>query len=176
MSYIVKKKIADSFQGLVEDKGFKRVSITLIMKRTEVRRPTFYDYFKDKYDLLEWVVNDSLEELIDNNIEYLPWEDIIKLTFFDLSANWRFYTKCIREQNEFDMTNAMAEHLSYLTVQLIVKNKFQPDSPEVALIHVMSLGISQLLTHNFLINHPDDYELLTDKAIKALDLTIAKLS
>ncbi|WP_428933101.1 hypothetical protein [Lactiplantibacillus pentosus] len=74
------------------------------------------------------------------------------------------------------MTNAMAEHLSYLTVQLIVKNKFQPDSPEVALIHVMSLGISQLLTHNFLINHPDDYELLTDKAIKALDLTIAKLS
>lgn len=108
MSYILKKKIADSFQGLVEDKGFKRVSITLIMKRAEVRRPTFYDYFKDKYDLLEWVVNDSLEELIDNNIEYLPWEDIIKLTFFDLSANWRFYTKCIREQNEFDMTNAMA--------------------------------------------------------------------
>ncbi|WP_428933100.1 TetR family transcriptional regulator [Lactiplantibacillus pentosus] len=43
----------DSFQGLVEDKGFKRVSITLIMKRAEVRRPTFYDYFKDKYDLLE---------------------------------------------------------------------------------------------------------------------------
>jgi probable dihydroxyacetone kinase regulator len=72
MSYILKKKIADSFQGLVEDKGFKRVSITLIMKRAEVRRPTFYDYFKDKYDLLEWVVNDSLEELIDNNIEYLP--------------------------------------------------------------------------------------------------------
>ncbi|MFT8631550.1 MAG: dihydroxyacetone kinase transcriptional activator DhaS [Liquorilactobacillus ghanensis] len=176
MSYILKRKIANSFQELVEKKGFDQVSITLIMKRIKIRRQTFYDYFKDKYDLLEWVINDSLEELIDNNIKYLPWKDIIKLTFFDLNANWRFYTKCIREQNEFDMTNAIAVHISFLINHLIVKNKAQPNSPKVALIYVMSLGISQLLTHNFLINHPDDYELLTDKAIKALNLTLIKLS
>ncbi|KRL97772.1 dihydroxyacetone kinase transcriptional activator DhaS [Liquorilactobacillus satsumensis] len=173
MSDILKKRIASSFQGLVNEQDFEHLSVTLVMHKAKVRRQTFYDYFLDKYDLLSWFVHESLSELIDSNINYLPWEDIIKLTFFELNANRNFYTKCIREQHEFDMTNALAQHLSLLVLSWAKSGPRKDKTENQALIDVLSLGIGHLATHNLLVNHPLDYEFLTNEAIESLNLTIA---
>ena len=69
MSYILQKKIANTFREQIMKKGFNHVSVSSLMRILDIRRQTFYDSFQDKYDLLEWQLNDTLEETIDNNID-----------------------------------------------------------------------------------------------------------
>lgn len=82
MSYILRKRIANSFHELVENIGFSKISITILMKHAKIRRSTFYEYFEDKYDLLGWYINNTLQELIDSNINYLSLGRNYTINFF----------------------------------------------------------------------------------------------
>ena len=58
-----RKKIRDALHQLVEAKGFSSISITDISVKAGINRGTFYLHYKDKYDLLEKIENEILEEL-----------------------------------------------------------------------------------------------------------------
>ena len=52
---------------LAEQKGFSAVTVTEIAAGAGISRPTFYRYFRDKYDLLLWVYEVELFEIIRKN-------------------------------------------------------------------------------------------------------------
>lgn len=58
-----RKKIRDALHQLVEAKSFSSISITDISVKAGINRGTFYLHYKDKYDLLEKIENEILEEL-----------------------------------------------------------------------------------------------------------------
>lgn len=64
---IVKTRIAlkNALCDLVNDNDFEKITVKDICKRASVNRITFYDHYKDKYDLL----NDIFIELDNNAIE-----------------------------------------------------------------------------------------------------------
>lgn len=72
----------------------------------------------DKYDLLRWQVNDTLEEVIDNNIDYLPWQSIMKLFIYEVDANRRYYFECL-SQHEVDVSDLFALHLAVLLAHIM---------------------------------------------------------
>lgn len=170
MSYILQKKIANTFQRLVEKSGFDRVSVTILMKESGIRRPTFYEYFQDKYDLLAWEINDTLTELIDNNIGYLSWREIIALTCFEFDAHRRFYKNCVQEQHEIDLAAKISIHLQIMFDQITAD---QPDASQkpAAWLQLLTLGGGQSIVHNLLSEHPVDYELLVSQMVHALETT-----
>ena len=45
MSYVVQKKIANVFKKQVSKNGFDHVSVSSIMRATNIRRQTFYECF-----------------------------------------------------------------------------------------------------------------------------------
>lgn len=58
-----KKMIRNALSELVEEKGFNAISITEICDRADINRGTFYLHYTDKYDLLDKIENDVLDEL-----------------------------------------------------------------------------------------------------------------
>ena len=58
-----KKMIRNALSSLIEEKGFNNVSITDITTRADINRGTFYLHYIDKYDLLEQIENELLQEL-----------------------------------------------------------------------------------------------------------------
>jgi len=172
MAYITQKKIAHAFQTVVLEKGFNRTSVTAIMDTANFRRQTFYDYVQDKYELLTWFMDDTLTETIEHNLNYLPWAEIIKLTCYELDANRQFYAECITAQHEIDVTALVSNHLAALLTQLTGTGS----TANAALIWLLCLGIAQSLTHNIITNHPEDYEVLTDSAITAIQMTLTILN
>ena len=50
-----KRWIAHAMKKLLEKKPLDKVHVTEICQLAEVERPTFYYYFKDKYDLMAWI-------------------------------------------------------------------------------------------------------------------------
>ncbi|WP_283679830.1 TetR/AcrR family transcriptional regulator [Lentilactobacillus sp. Marseille-Q4993] len=63
-----KLAIIDAFLDLLAEEGFFQVTVTDIIKRADINRTTFYQYFSDKYDLLGVVqgkIFDGLMEIVD---------------------------------------------------------------------------------------------------------------
>ena len=50
-----KELLAESFLELAEKKPINKITIANIVENCEVTQPTFYRYFKDKYDMIAWI-------------------------------------------------------------------------------------------------------------------------
>ena len=53
---LTKRLIADSFKAMLLRYPFEKISIMMITNEAGIRRPSFYNHFQDKYDLLAWIV------------------------------------------------------------------------------------------------------------------------
>jgi AcrR family transcriptional regulator len=49
--------------ALVELKGFDHVSVLDIARQSGINRATFYEYFRNKYDLVEEILKDAINQL-----------------------------------------------------------------------------------------------------------------
>ncbi len=55
MAEITKMWIAGKMRELMKHKPIDKIRVTEICKAADIERPTFYYYFKDKYDLVAWI-------------------------------------------------------------------------------------------------------------------------
>ena len=61
---IVKEKIAEAMKELVREKNMEDISVPDICAQSNVNRRTFYRYFSDKFEVIEWIYyNDFLQKL-----------------------------------------------------------------------------------------------------------------
>jgi probable dihydroxyacetone kinase regulator len=52
--------LAESLKELSETRPIEKITIKEITDKAGVIRPTFYNHFQDKYELLEWIVREEL--------------------------------------------------------------------------------------------------------------------
>ena len=85
--------LAESFKELALKQPIEKITIKEITDKAGVIRPTFYNHFQDKYDLLEWIIDKELLE---------PVEPLV-LLFSGIEREKEFYTKASRleGQNSF---------------------------------------------------------------------------
>ena len=64
--------LAESFKELAKKHPIEKITIKEITDLAGVIRPTFYNHFQDKYELLEWIITtdllDPIEPLIQNGM------------------------------------------------------------------------------------------------------------
>lgn len=58
-----KKMIRSALAELIDEKGFNNISVTDLTKRADINRGTFYLHYVDKYDLLEKIENEIIQEI-----------------------------------------------------------------------------------------------------------------
>ena len=54
--------LAESFKELAQKQPIEKITIKEITDKAGVIRPTFYNHFQDKYELLEWIIYTQLLE------------------------------------------------------------------------------------------------------------------
>lgn len=102
---IMKVSLAENLRALMVKHLFEKITIKQICDETGVIRATFYNYFEDKYDCLNWIVK---HDVIENNEKKLATGDMIG-AFSDLlntvDSNRNFYVAAYRNvtgQNSFE--------------------------------------------------------------------------
>lgn len=102
---IMKVSLAENLRALMVKHLFEKITIKQICDETGVIRATFYNYFEDKYDCLNWIV---FHDVIENNEEKLEAGDVTG-AFSNLlktvDENRVFYTAAYRNvtgQNSFE--------------------------------------------------------------------------
>ena len=101
-----KELLADSFRSLVLTMPFQKISIKMITDGAHVIRPTFYNYFQDKYEVIEFLfdqdIGSKVEVMIENDME----QEAIKLMFICFEKNKEYYHRLFETtgQNFFHTT------------------------------------------------------------------------
>ncbi|NMS89215.1 TetR family transcriptional regulator [Clostridioides difficile] len=58
-----KKMIRSSLAELIDEKGFNNISVTDLTQRADINRGTFYLHYVDKFDLLEKIEDEIIQEI-----------------------------------------------------------------------------------------------------------------
>ncbi|WP_268912337.1 dihydroxyacetone kinase transcriptional activator DhaS [Lentilactobacillus sp. SPB1-3] len=108
---LTKQRIANATKQLVLTKPFNQISVTNIMQTANLRRQTFYDFFHDKYDVLQWVYQSEVKEAVSRCTEYKTWpETMVKLlTYFN--DNRQFYQRVIQIDDQNAPEEIIQEHI-----------------------------------------------------------------
>ncbi|WP_210135415.1 TetR/AcrR family transcriptional regulator [Staphylococcus sp. GDX8P80P] len=62
-------KIDKVFLELLEDQGFYHIKVSEIVRKSQINRSTFYDYYLDKYDLLEQLQDRLLDDIKEHSLK-----------------------------------------------------------------------------------------------------------
>lgn len=87
MSLATKRALADSFRKLLAKRGMDKITVKEIVQDCGVNRQTFYYYFHDIYDLLEWILKDAAENLLARDADYSDWTEGLKTVMEYIQEN-----------------------------------------------------------------------------------------
>ncbi len=69
------KSLIETFEALLQEKEFEKISVTEICETAMIRRPTFYQHFLDKYDFLAFYIKHKMNIIFDHAFQNLNEEE-----------------------------------------------------------------------------------------------------
>lgn len=90
--------LIDSFKNLMIDYPFKKITIKMITEGAHVIRPTFYNHFRDKYEIFEAILDDELFDSLYDLLNINMTREATKMIFTYFDKNREFY------KNAFEVT------------------------------------------------------------------------
>lgn len=127
----IEDKIIRNFKLLVNEYSFDKVTVTMIAEKTEISRPVFYRYFKDKYELMDYMLYNEVTKELQVLLEHDMVEEAIKYLFTHIANETKLYKKLFDTvgQNNFEkvmieqFTDFFSKHLKVFDTDII------PDNP-----------------------------------------------
>lgn len=100
----VDQLLADSFKELVLKTSIDKITIKEITDKAGVIRPTFYNHFQDKYELLEWIIKTEVLDPIKPLIQGGFFREGLILIFSNALKSKEFCLKAakLEGQNSFE--------------------------------------------------------------------------
>lgn len=129
--------LAESLIELSAKKPIEKITIKEITDKAGVIRPTFYNHFQDKYELIEWIIkNDLLEAMIPLLNAGMVFEAIV-LMLNKISANAVFYKKALKMDGPVSFNEVAMKSVHDMFINLITEKssgkepKYKWLTPEV---------------------------------------------
>ena len=85
--------LAESFKELTLKQPIEKITIKEITDKAGVIRPTFYNHFQDKYELLEWIIMSQIIEPIGPLLQNGMGHEALGLMFTSIEKERDFYSK-----------------------------------------------------------------------------------
>jgi probable dihydroxyacetone kinase regulator len=92
----VDQLLADSLKELASGQPVEKITIKEITDKAGVIRPTFYNHFQDKFELIEWIISTELLEPIRPLLSTGMIEEAMVLLFTNIERDKAFYTRVVR--------------------------------------------------------------------------------
>ena len=84
--------LAESLKELTIKQPIEKITIKEITDKAGVIRPTFYNHFQDKYELLEWIIRTELLEPVKPLIQNGMIDQALIIIFAGIEKEKDFYT------------------------------------------------------------------------------------
>ncbi|MGN0242265.1 MAG: TetR/AcrR family transcriptional regulator C-terminal domain-containing protein [Candidatus Weimeria sp.] len=122
--------LAESFKELAKKRPIEKITIREITDKAGVIRPTFYNHFQDKYELLEWIVKRELitpaEPLLDNGM----LKEALVLALTTMEKEKAFYTKAVYLEGQNSFADTLKKAIAELALSRLNKKKINELLPK----------------------------------------------
>lgn len=175
MTNLTKKALADALLHYLEKKTLDEITIKELTDYCDLNRQTFYYHFSDVYDLTNWILFSSIEEVSKENLsEGNSVKQIIKDIANILYENKNLVTNLYHSEH----IDPLIEHIRDLNYQWIktevislnLENNINEEDLEF-LIDFYSAGISGSITRWIDSNMEYDINVFMDKLFWIIDST-----
>lgn len=122
MKEMIKQAIADCFLRLCEEIPVKKIKVKDIIAYCDISKQTFYNYYCDKYDLINYIYESSVEKILDNfrdNTNSLEFN--IQGVYEMCLANRGYYNGIINIEGQNSFRHYFYEHTRNYYVELLSK-------------------------------------------------------
>jgi len=117
-----KKLLCESFKRQLLKRPFDKITIKMITDGAGVIRPTFYNYYRDKYEVFEYILDEELINvtyiLIDNGMEI----EAIKMIFTYFDNNRSFFHEAFKVEGQNSFEGILVTKISQLFQRIIQKH------------------------------------------------------
>lgn len=96
MTIVIKRVLASTLKEMAEKKSLSKITINDLTQACDVSRQTFYNNFKDIYDLVEWIYLKEVVTPIESGKIYDKWQDALTSIFQYISENHVFVLNTYR--------------------------------------------------------------------------------
>lgn len=118
-----KTALSESLIALLSQKTLDKITVSDITSRCGVNRQTFYYYFKDIYDLINWTYENLADKALSGKKTYATWKQnyciLLKIILDNKEFVLNTYSSITREEFEkaigrklFSLTRTVTEELS----------------------------------------------------------------
>ena len=99
----IRQVLAQCFKELMQEKSFQKIIVKDITDRANVKRPTFYTYFRDKYDVVEWIFMQEIWQPANSLIAAGYIREGLRFMLISMEKDKRYYRKlaALEGQNSF---------------------------------------------------------------------------
>lgn len=97
----MEKYIADVFEEILCGKRLEDITASEIAKECGISRTTFYKYFKDKYDVVQWIYEKEVKRIREENKDLDSWKGLVLALMYLAAGKRRMFLTSYRngEQN-----------------------------------------------------------------------------
>ena len=99
----------NALRKLLVTTSFDKITIKSIAEYSNSTRPTFYNHFKDKYDLVSWIYQKQASQIIEKFPE-ISWFEVITNLFKAMEQDYLFFSKVLVDDNQNSLVNYMVDY------------------------------------------------------------------
>jgi len=111
-----KNRILQAFNKLIIHNEFNEITVEMILAESKVSKSTFYRYFKDKYDVMNYNYKIRLDSYSDNKT-FKNWKDVIENLYSSIQEN----TIRIHKSFKYFGESSYYEFLYYYSIEVITR-------------------------------------------------------
>lgn len=113
-----KTKIKDATKRLVVAQPFSSINVTTIMQQAGLRRQTFYDYYRDKYDVLGDIYSSEVAAAAHYCGHYQYWPQTVASIVAYFGTNRAFYQRVIQIDEQNAPETVIQAHLRQMVADI----------------------------------------------------------
>lgn len=119
----VDRLLMESFKELALRQPMEKITIKEITDRAGVIRPTFYNHFQDKYELLERVIQTELLEPLRPLLENRMINEALLLLFTNIGKERGFYMQAARLEGQISFESIARSCVKQILLDIMDQKK-----------------------------------------------------
>lgn len=130
---VTKENLASAYWTLYKEKGTQKITVKEIITLAGYNRSTFYKYFKDVYDVQEYIENavlDSIKQMI-VNLEHVKDEEVINGLANMYESNEEYLSVLLSEKGNPMFVKRFKNLMKEIMSQSVPYNKQNPYAPYI---------------------------------------------
>ena len=124
MTIVIKRVLASTLKEIAGKKSLSKITINDLTQACDVSRQTFYNNFKDIYDLVEWIYLKEVVTPIERGKIYDKWQDALTSIFQYISENHVFVLNTYRSFGKEFLEKVLRQEIElFLSNQVFKKSE-----------------------------------------------------